>query len=631
MLRLPEEDDISALERARARLYKPKDISPRPRAELSASAERALPRAWQEDAPPPRPALRPGARRVRLAGIFFMFASLFFVVSLGIAGYFLYFGGNSISVDKVALDIQGPTTIAGGDTVPLLITVTNKNSAPIERATIEIAFPSGTRDARNVLAPYPRYSENLGTIASGATVTRSVKAVLFGGVGQALALPVSLSYKSPGSNSVFAKKVSYALAISSAPLSVSVDALAETVSDKPLTFTLTARSNATVPISNVVLAGTLPFGFSVTSSSLPLNNANFLLGTLAPGESKTVTLTGTLTGQDREQRVFHFSIGTADASNKQALAVTYMTQDATVSVAAPFITAVLAFNGDTSDTIVIPPRSQQSVTLSYRNTLPTIVADASVVVAISGTAIDYDSIRSDKGFYNSADHTIVFSKDTDPELASFAPGASGLGAFSFSTLPAASLPQAPTVRFAVTVSGTRIGQSNVPEETSSSITKTIKVAAGAVFSAYALHSSSPWAESGPIPPRADQGTTYAIVWEVENRASAVADATVSATLPSYVSYVGITTGAGSFSYNEKSRVVSWTVGDLAAGARAKGFFKVSLIPSTSQRGGAPALTSEASFSGYDRFAGVQISAKADPATTETTRDPGYVSSMGTVQ
>lgn len=628
---MPEEDDISALERARARLYKPKDISARPRAELSAPAERALPRAWKEDAPPPRPAPRPGARHVRLAGIFFVFASLFFIASLGIAGYFFYSGGNSISVDKVALDIQGPTTIAGGDTVPFLITITNKNSAPIERATIDITFPSGTRDARNVLAPYPRYSENLGTIASGATVTRSIKAVLFGGVGQVLALPVSLSYGSPGSNSVFAKKLSYALAISSAPLSVSVDSFAETVSGKPITFTLTARSNATVPISNVVLAGAFPFGFSPTSSSLPLNNANFLLGTLAPGESKTVTLTGTLTGQDREQRVFHFSIGTADVSNKQALAVTYMTQDATVSIAAPFITAVLAFNGDTSDIIVIPPRSLQSVTLSYRNTLPTIVADASVVVSISGSAIDYDSIRSDRGFYNSADHTIVFSKDTDPELASFAPGASGLGAFSFSTLPASSLPQAPTVQFAITVSGTRVGQSNVPENTSSSVTKTVKVATEVAFATYALHTSGPWSESGPIPPRADQATTYAIAWEAVNRASAVADATVSATLPSYVSYVGITTGAGSFSYNEKSRTVSWTIGDLAQGASAKGFFKVSIIPSTSQRGNAPPMTSEASFSGYDRFAGVRISATADPVTTETARDPGYVSSMGTVQ
>lgn len=629
-MRQPPEDDISSLERARQRLYKPTVISPRARAELSAPAEEQLPRAWKEDAP--RPVVQHhGGRHVRLAGIFFIVAVIFFFAALGIAGYFFYYGGNSVSVDKITFDIQGPTTIAGGDTVPLSLTITNKNPTALENATVEIDFPNGTRDARNTLVSYPRYIENLGTIASGATVTRSVKAVLFGGAGQSLALPVSLSYGTAGSNSIFAKKLSYTLNISTSPLSVSVDTLTETISNRPLTFTLTVRSNATVAINNVVLAGAFPFGFSVTSSSLPMNNSSFLLGTLAPGESKTLTLTGMLTGQNKEQRVFHFTVGTADTPKNQTLAVTYMTQDATVSIVAPFITAILAFNGDTSDNIVIAPGSLQSVTLSYRNTLPTIVADASVVVSISGSAIDYNSIRAEKGFYNSADHTIVFSKDTDPALASLAPGASGIGALSFSTLPAGSLAQAPTVNFAIAVSGTRVGQTNVPEETSSLATKTVKVATGAAFSAYALHTSGPWSESGPIPPRADQATTYAIVWNVQNRANTVAGGTVSATLPSYVSYADISTGAGSFSYDEKSRTMTWNIGDLAQGASAQGAFKVSLIPSTSQRGNAPPLTSTASFSGYDRFAGVQISALADPVTTETTRDPGYVSSMGTVQ
>lgn len=626
----PPEDDISSLERARQRLYKPAAISPRERAALAAPVEGQLPRAWKEDVRQERVSPS-GVRRVRLAGIFFSAAVVFFIVALGIAGYFFYYGGNAVSVDKITFDIQGPTTISGGDTVPLSLTITNKNPTALENATVEIDFPSGTRDARNTLVSYPRYIENVGAIASGATVTRSVKAVLFGGTGQTLTLPVSLSYGTAGSSSVFVKKSLYALTISTSPLSVSVDALTETVSNKPLTFTLTVRSNATVAINNVVLAGAFPFGFSATSSSLPMNNSSFLLGTLTPGASKTFTLTGTLTGQNKEQRVFHFTVGTADTPKNQTLAVTYMTQDATVSIVAPFITAILAFNGDTSDNIVVAPGSLQSVTLSYRNTLSTIIANASVVVAIGGSAIDYNSIRAEKGFYNSADHTIVFSKDTDPALASFAPGASGIGAFSFSTLPSGSLAQSPTVNFAISVSGTRVGQSNVPEETSSSATKTIKVATGAAFSAYALHASGPWSEEGPIPPRADQATTYAIVWNVQNTANTVAGATVSATLPSYVSYADISTGAGSFSYDEKSRTMTWNIGDLAQGASAQGAFKVSLIPSTSQRGNAPALTSKASFSGYDRFAGVQISALADPVTTETLRDPGYVSANSIVQ
>ena len=92
---------------------------------------------------------------MRLASTFLIIAFLFFLVSLGIAGYVFYAGSNSVSVDKVTVDVQGPTTIAGGDTVPLSLTITNKNAVAIDNATIEIDFPNGTRDAANVLTAYP--------------------------------------------------------------------------------------------------------------------------------------------------------------------------------------------------------------------------------------------------------------------------------------------------------------------------------------------------------------------------------------------------------------------------------------------------------------------------------------------
>ncbi len=620
-----DEDDIGPVERARESLYNPVDI-PRRRTPLSPAEERALPHAWKE-----KDVLAPhnGAKHVRLASIFLGIAVLFFLASLGVAGYFFYYGSNSVSTDKISIGIQGPTTIAGGDTVPLSLTITNKNPVALENATIEIDFPDGTRSATDVLDAYPRYVENLGTIESGATVTRSIKAIIFGAAGQTLNLPVSFSYGTTGSNATFEKKSSYALAISSTPLSVSVDALTETVSGAPLTFVLTVRSNATVPLDNIVLTTSSPFGFSVASSSVPLNNSTFVIGTLAPGASKQVTLTGALTGQDNDQRVFHFTVGTANSSQDPTLAVPYMTQDATVSIVSPFITTTLAINGNASPSVVLSPGSTQNVSLSYVNTLSTTVTNATISVAVTGSAIDYNSIKTANGFYNSANHTIVFSSDTDPALAALAPGGSGLGSFTFSTLPAGA--SSPTVTFSTSVSGTRVGQANVPEQVTASATEVAKVETSVLFSSRASRAAGVFQESGPIPPRANQATTYAVIWSVQDAGSAVAGGTVTATLPSYVSYTGKTSGSGTFSYDSVSRTVTWRTGDLAQGGSARGAFQVSLTPSTSQKGGIVALTSTPSFSGYDRFAGVQISSAADSATTETKSDPGYVPTDSMVQ
>ncbi len=621
----PPEDDTGSLERARERLYEP-GTTAATRSIPSSVDTRSLPHAWQEDS-----TMHPGKRHVRLATKFLIVAVIFFIISLGATAYFFYYGGNSVSVDKITLDLQGPTTIAGGDTVPLSLTITNKNPVALENANLEIDFPTGTLSADGNLTPDPRYVENIGTINSGATITRSIQAVIFGGQGQALVVPFSLSYDTGGTSSTFVKKSSYSLAVSSTPLSVSVDTLSATESGQPLTFTLTVRSNATIPLNNVVVANAFPFGFTKTSSSLPLNGSTFSLGTMQPGAVKTITLTGTLTGDDGAQSVFHFSVGTSKSASDPTLALSYMTQDAPVTIEAPFIDTTLAFNGDSSPNIVIAPGTHQSAVLSYTNTLPTSVTNANISIAISGSAIDYNSIQSTNGFYNSTNRTIVFSKDTDSSFAQMAPGASGVGSFTFSTLPGAANVNAPTITFTTSVSGTRVGETNVPENIAASQSETVKVATAATFVASSLHSSGPLVNGGPIPPRTGQATTYTIQWNVQNSGSPVAGGTVSASLPSYITYTGKTSGGGSFSYDDASRTVSWSTGDLAQGANVQGDFQVSLTPSTSQRGSVPTLTSGASFSGYDRFAGIQITSSANPSTTETTGDPGYVSTQATVQ
>lgn len=624
----PSEDTTGSLERARERLYEPSAARESPRAPLGAPGEASLPHVWVEDSLRRAPGRK--GRHAHFAGIFFIIAFSFFLISLAAVAYFFYFGGNSVSVDKISVNIQGPTTIAGGDTVPLSLSITNRNPATLEDVTVEMEFPEGTRSAADMLEAYPRHTERLGALKSGETVTLSLRAVMFGGAGQTLVLPVSLSYGTAGSNATFIKKTSYTLAVSSTPLSLSVETFSETVSGQSLTFMLTVRSNAAVPLDNVVLASALPFGFTVTSSSLPLTNSDFFLGTLAPGASKELTLSGILVGQDTEQRVFRFTVGTGSAANTQTIAVPYMEQEAIVTITAPFLYTTLALDGDPSLSIVAPG-SHHSAMVSYRNTLPTSVANAAVAITLSGSALDYNSIQTVNGFYRSADRTVVFSRDTDPALATLAPGASGLGSFTFAVLPAAALAPAPTVTFSISVSGTRVGQTSVPEEVRISATKTVKVATAVLLTSSASHSSGPFGNSGPIPPQADQATTYAIVWNVKNTGSAVAGGTASALLPSYVSYAGRTSGQGAFIYDETSRTVSWNIGDLAQGASAQGAFQISLTPSVSQKGTAPQLIGPASFSGYDRFAGVQVRAAAEPATTETKGDSGYVLANAIVQ
>lgn len=623
-----KEEEISTLEEARRKLYAPQgveELKPPP----LASAERVTPHQWKEKPRLGMPHLT--RRHTRLATYFLAGSAAFFVLAASVAGYLLYYGGNAVSVKNIDLQIQGPTTIAGGDTVPLSLAITNRNSVAIEDATLEIDFPDGTRSADSVLSPLSIYSENIGTIQSGETVTKNIKAVIFGAADTTVTLPISLSYGAQGSNATFVKKATYPLAISSTPLSVSVATIAQTVTGKPFTITLQVRNNATVSLDNVLVAGSFPFGFSLISSSVTASGASFPLGTLAPGASKNITLVGSLAGESGEDRVFHFSVGTAKDTSSAELVVSYMTQDATVALMGPFIATNLTLNGASLEAATLVSAHVQDIVVNYQNMLSTNITDAAIAVSLSGSAVDYSSVRTTNGYYRSSDHTILFSKDTDPSLASLAPGAKGIGTFSFSTVPADRFGGSPSVTFTTSVTGTRVGESNVPESVTASVTQTVKAATAVRLAAASFHSSGPFANSGPIPPQVDTPTSYTISWTAVNGPSAVANATVSAVLPSYVTYTGAASGQGSLSYDEKSRTMLWAIGDLPQNASAKASFQVTLLPSASQKGSAPQLTGAASFAGYDRFAGVTVAASALPVTTETVGDPGYKASSGQVQ
>ncbi|MBI3572514.1 hypothetical protein HY091_03220 [Candidatus Kaiserbacteria bacterium] len=133
-------NDLGSLERARERLYTPGGVPEESRPPLTVPGEHDIPHAWESRA---GELLGRSGTHIRAAGLFFIAALLFFIVALGISAYLLYFGGNAVSVNNVSLGIQGPITIAGGDTLPLSLAVTNRNSVPLANATLEVDFPRG--------------------------------------------------------------------------------------------------------------------------------------------------------------------------------------------------------------------------------------------------------------------------------------------------------------------------------------------------------------------------------------------------------------------------------------------------------------------------------------------------------
>ena len=627
-------DEPDALERLQKRLYANQDLPefslPQLRPKQTSIGASATQTAWQ---PPPVPQpIQPKKPGMPWTSKFLIGAIGFFVLAGAAAAGIYLLGARSVSSDNVTIDVQGPVSIASGDTVALLITVRNGNPAAITSTNLIVDLPEGARQAADKTQPFDHYTDSLGDLAPGGEAARTVSAVLFGAQQQELVIPIKVEYRTEGSNALFVAEATYTVRVTTSPLELTVSGAAEAASGEPFTLAVRLRSNAATPIENVAVRIDYPFGFILSNANpKPQQGSLFTFATLASGEERTITLTGVLSGSDADERFFRLSAGTLDASG--SIGLTYATADAPVRIARPFLATSLSLNRDSGDVVQARPDEAVSGLLTWQNNLTVPVTDAQITVSFTGNGLDPASVSTQSGFYRSSDATILFSKDTNRDLAQLQPGASGTGSFSFTPKTAAQLAGVanPMITLTVSIAGNRISQDRVPERVSSTVTKTVRVGTSIDFQSRVVRRSGPFTNTGQLPPRPDAETTYTIELTATNSLNSVSGGATSMTLPSYVRFTGSAQPAdGSIAYDERTRTLVWRAGDLNGGQTKKAYFQVALLPSISQSGTSPVLVPEHSFTATDDFTREQLSIRADRLTTQSVADPGFESSLGII-
>ena len=631
-------DDTSSLEQLRQKLYhleKEVESADVPGV-VSATAPEHL--GWEPTVVPQKKEPMKLKRKMSIATLFLIIAGVFFVIAVAGAAAFLILGSRSVSTDRVIITSDGPSAIASGDRVSLLIDIENQNPVPVHSTLLSVELPETARDGEDPTKPIePHWSDTLGDIVAGASGQKTIDVIFSGAEGDRIRVPIRFEYRVEGSNAVFVKESSYEVVITSSPLSVRAETVNEAQAGQSLTFAVTVRSNAKTPMDDVaVTLNPIPFGFTLKTGQKTL----IPVGALLPGEEKTVTLTGTLSAEDAEQRVFHFVAGTIVEEAATVLAISYAKTDAVVSLAKPFIATTLSINRDAGESPVISAEAPAQGIISWVNTLPGPVFDGQVAVKLSGNAVDPYSVSTNDGFYRSSDATVIYSKENLPGLSRLDPGGSGTGSFTFRSKSAQSLigVSQPQIVATISIAGRRSGQSNVPEGISGTVVRTIKIGTDLALATRAVRTVGPFKNTGPWPPVADQESTYTILLSLTNTVNSVGDAAVTAVLPSYMRYVGtMSPDDGSVTYNAGTRTITWNAGDVPVGAGynatpAKTMaVQVALLPSVSQRGTSPILLFSQNVTGVDRFTKKALAATHEEVTAQTLTDPAHQPGFGEVR
>jgi hypothetical protein len=572
---------------------------------------------------------------------FFIFAIGFFVLALAYAGYMVFFGGNTVSNNNIDIAILGNAFTAGGEELPLQIEITNRNNSDLLLADLLLEYPKNS--SGDLSQDTEKVRESLGTVTAGSIRSQNIKVVIFGEQGSVRPIRVSLEYRIEGSNSIFVKEKMYEVSISSAPINLSIEAPTEASPGQDVVLKVKTTLNATKSASKILLRVEYPIGFEFTSAvpAPTFGNNVWSLGDLAPGVENDISIVGKMADVfDGEEKIFHIFSGSQNNGDKSAIGINFNSLSHSILIKKPFIEAKLFVNNVYQREYAINSQTPISGQIRWVNNLNTKISDLEIKAKISGNVVNEKSISADSGFYDSSNDTITWDKNSQYSFADINPGDSGTVSFSLSSFPLFSsvggIISNPLVNIDVSISGKQPLEGNASQKLDNSESKVIRVVSDVGLATKALYYSGAFTNSGSIPPKVDNETTYTIVWAISNTSNNVSNVQVKSSLPVWVRFAGnISPPSEDITFNTSSRELIWNVGSIprGSGISQQGrevSFQIALKPSLSQLGSIPVLINNTTLTGHDDFANTSIVVSKSSLNTRLSNDASFPPSGETV-
>ncbi|MEK9201704.1 MAG: hypothetical protein AAB944_01915 [Patescibacteria group bacterium] len=565
--------------------------------------------------------------------IIFIAAFIFFLLSVATAVYMFYGGSVVVSSKNVDISVIGPISMPGGEELVLDIVVHNKNNVSLESANLLVEYPLGTRVPGDLETELLRDRQDLGVISAGGIMKKTIKTVLFGEKESVKQIKISLEYRVTGSNATFGKELLYDVTINSAPVTLTVEYPVEVNANQQFQMIITAVSNSSQIIRNLLVKVEYPFGFHFDESEpKTISESNtWRLGDLEPTSQRKIIIKGRIEGQAEEERTFRFNMGVASSKNEKIIGINFLSLPKSILIKKPPVDLSLNINFDSGPEYITSVGSRIHMSIEWFNTLPVNVLNGSVEVKLSGKAFDRTSvIAQNGGFYRSIDNTVMWDKNSNPVLSDIPARKTGAVNVDFGILrepkDVISL-RNPEVFAEVTLKGTRFSPEGAPEEVVSTATKRIKILSDLNATGRLVYSTGPFTNKGPIPPKAEVETTYTAIWTVTNSFNSVSNATLYTTLPPYVSWLDrVEPSTERVSFDPGTRQLVWNLDQVAAGtgisrAARQVSFQLSFLPSLGQVNLSPIIVNAAKVGGKDDFTGTTVEMTQLPLTTRLLTDP----------
>lgn len=484
---------------------------------------------------------------------------------------FVKFRQSAFKEERVTIKIEGPAKISSSTESEYTLFFKNENRVDLKNVQILMNYPENfkPKERSDLKIENPSNSRiNIGTLRAHSGGEIRIKGSFFAVKDTTIYLNATLQY-APGSiSSTFQSRGQLGVNVDSSSLFLEIQAPMEVSDGDKADYVIDYRNLSTEYFDGIRIKAEYPEGFYFVSAqpSPSENNGVWYLGSMEPEKSGKIVISGTMNGTSGESKLIKIYLGYIGENGEF---IVFDQKEQSTKMISTALSIRQSINNKTDLNVNAGEVLQYNI--QYKNNGNIALKDAIVTLEIDSRVLDFSKLELEKGFYDASKKMITWKASEIPELVNLAPGQEGKINFSIPVLDRIPVENSNDKNFTI-VSTAKIDSPSVPTPIGSnkiiaSSRMELKLNSRIVLETKGYYKDENLANSGPIPPKLGQETTYTIHWKVINVSNDVANAKVISYLPSGVKWLGkIYPQEGeAIVFNERTNQIEWEIGNLKNG------------------------------------------------------------------
>ncbi|MCD6270526.1 hypothetical protein J7J23_01960 [bacterium] len=542
---------------------------------------------------------------------------LILFIGVGVAGFW-YWNKNQYSKEILKLEILGPEAVQTGDNIEYLVRFQNNGDVRLENLNLSFVFPENSIPENGQSQRVVKKIDS--DLYPGQVKTFYFRARIFGAEGDILQAKAYLTYRPKNLQATYKSDTSIATKIKFVPLPFEFDMPLKVENGQEMSFSLNYFSNSIdYTIEGLRVRMDYPEGFHfIESSPKALDQKEWDIKPLSKGDGGRIEIKGDLNGSEGDQKIFRAELGIV--INGRFVLLKNAVQSVEIGQPSLYISQMV----NSSQNYIASPGDFLHYEIFFKNISQKPIQKKFLFVKMDGDFFDISTLKSENGQIGRGDNTIVWDWKEVPSLKFLDVGQEG------------------EVEFWVKLKDeieNKIKNPVLRDEISLGRLQRvfeIKVNSSVELCQKVYFNDEVFGNSGPIPPKVGNQTTYTVLWQVKNSYNDLANVKVKGRLPDNVVPSGkLFPKDAKFTYDSGSKEIIWNIGDMPAFQTTSTpltlAFQIKFIPAESQKGTTPDLVEPAKIIAEDKWTSDVIEGDADAVNTtlpddkSMTRDKGKVS------